>query len=59
MGRFHEKLSKGGFVEIAEIGNFKIWCFYTRSNETQLSKDEKMVFFEISWTVVYAAVEIL
>jgi hypothetical protein len=45
MGKFHEKLSKGGFVEIAEIGNFKIWCFYTRSNETQLSKDEKMVFF--------------
>jgi len=30
-----------------------------RSSETQFSKDEKMVFFEISWTVVYAAVEIL
>ena len=59
MGKIHEKLSKGEFVEIAEIGNFKIWCFYMRSNETQLSKDEKMVFFEISWTVVYAAVEIL
>ena len=41
-----KKLSKGGFVEIAEIGNFKIWCFYTRSNETQLSKDEKMVFLK-------------
>ena len=59
MGKIHEKLSKGEFVEIAEIGNFKIWCFYTGSNETQLSKDEKMVFFEISWTVLYAAVEIL
>ena len=59
MGKIHEKLSKGGFVEIAEIGNFKIWCFYTRSNETQLSKDEKMEFFEITWTVVYATVEIL
>ena len=58
MGKIHEKLSKGEFVEIAEIGNFKNWCFYTRSNETQLSKDEKMVFFEISWTVVYAAAEI-
>ena len=57
--RIHEKLSKGEFVEIAEIGNFKIRCFYMKSNETQLSKDEKMVFFEISWTVVYAAVEIL
>ena len=59
MGKIHKKLSKGGFVGIAEIGNFKIWCFHMRSNETQLSKDEKMVFFEISWTVVYAAVEIL
>jgi len=57
--RIHEKLSKGEFVEIAEIGNFKIRCFYMKSNETQLSKDEKMVFFEISWTVVYVAVEIL
>ena len=57
--RIHEKLSKGEFVEIAEIGNFKIQSFYMKSNETQLSKDEKMVFFEISWTVVYAAVEIL
>ena len=43
--RIHEKLSKGEFVEIAEIGNFKIRCFYMKSNETQLSKDEKMVFF--------------
>ena len=59
MGKIHEKLSKGEFVEIAEIGNFKTRCFYMKSNETQLSKDEKMVFFEISWTVVYAAVEIL
>ena len=59
MGKIHEKLSKGEFVEIAEIGNFKIRCFYMKSNETQLSKDKKMVFFEISWTVVYAAVEIL
>ena len=59
MGKIHEKLSKGEFVEIAEIGNFKIRCFYMKSNETRLSKDEKMVFFEISWTVVYAAVEIL
>ena len=59
MGKIHEKLSKGEFVEIAEIGNFKIRCFYMKSNETQLSKDEKMVFFEISWTVVYATVEIL
>ncbi len=60
MGKIHKKLSKGGFVEIAEIGNFKIWCFfYARNNGTQLPKDEKMVFFEISWTVVYAAVEVL
>ena len=59
MGKIHEKLSKGEFVEIAEIRNFKIRCFYMKSNETQLSKDEEMVFFEISWTVVYAAVEIL
>jgi len=41
MGKIHEKLSKGEFVEIAEIGNFKIRCFYMKSNETQLSKDEK------------------
>ncbi len=59
MGKIHKKLGKGGFVEIAEAGNSKIWCFCARSNETQLSKDEKKVFFEISWTVVYAAVEIL
>jgi hypothetical protein len=59
MGKIHKKLSKGGFVKTAEIGNFKIWCFFMRSSEIQFSKDEKMVFFEISWTVVYAAVEIL
>jgi len=59
MGKIHKKLSKGGFVEIAEAENSKIWCFYARNNGTQLSKDEKMVFFEISWTVVYATVEIL
>ena len=39
--------------------DFQNLVFFMRSNETQLSKDEKMVFFEISWTVVYATVEIL
>jgi len=46
-------------IKIAETGNFEIGYFCTRINETQISEDKKVVFFETSWTVVYATVEIL
>ena len=46
-------------IKFAETGNFEIGYFCAKINETQISEEEKVIFFETGWTVVYATVEIL
>ena len=59
MGKIHKKLSKSGFVELQKLGISRFGVLMQEIMRLKYQKMRKWYFFEISWTVVYATVEIL